>query len=82
MTLRKTFVVMALAAVCGVAAYAQTSKSPVADAAARHDAAAVQALLAKGADVNVAQADGMTALHWSALNGDLKTINVQLANPL
>ena len=44
--------------------------SPVADAAMRGDAAAVAALLAGGADVNGAQGDGMTALHWSARNGD------------
>ena len=44
--------------------------SPVADAAMRGDAAAVAALLAGGADVNAAQGDGMTALHWSARNGD------------
>ena len=33
---------------------------------------------ASGADVNAAQGDGMTALHWTALNGDLKTMNVLL----
>jgi ankyrin repeat protein len=41
--------------------------SPVADAAQRGDTAAVQALLKDGADVNAAQGDGMTALHWTAL---------------
>ena len=45
----------------------------------RGDAAAVQSLVAKGTDVNAPQADGMTALHWTALNGDLKTMNVLLA---
>ncbi|MXV94739.1 MAG: hypothetical protein F4Z92_02420 [Gemmatimonadetes bacterium] len=44
--------------------------SPVADAAMRGDAAAVRALIADGADVNVAQGDGMTALHWAASNRD------------
>ena len=29
-----------------------------------------------GADVSAAQGDGMTALHWAALNGDLKTMDV------
>ncbi|NIP57649.1 MAG: hypothetical protein GWM92_05525 [Gemmatimonadetes bacterium] len=43
---------------------------PVADAAMRDDAGAVRALLEEGADVNAAQADGMTALHWAAENGD------------
>ena len=32
----------------------------------RGDAAAVRALLKQGADVNAAQGDGMTALHWAA----------------
>jgi uncharacterized protein len=42
----------------------------VADAAQRGDRDAVKALLKDAADVNGAQGDGMTALHWSALNGD------------
>ena len=44
--------------------------APVADAAMRGDGAAVRALVATGADVNVAQGDGMTALHWAANRGD------------
>ncbi|MYA41357.1 MAG: hypothetical protein F4Z31_06360 [Gemmatimonadetes bacterium] len=44
--------------------------SPVADAAMRGDAAAVRDLIADGADVNAAQGDGMTALHWAASNRD------------
>ena len=44
--------------------------SPVADAAMRGDAAAVRSLVAQGKDVNQAQGDGMTALHWAARNGD------------
>ena len=45
-------------------------ESPVADAAMRGDLAAVRDLLAGGADVNAAQGDGMTALHWAAERGD------------
>ena len=44
--------------------------SPVADAAMRGDGSAVRALIAEGADVNAAQGDGMTALHWAASNRD------------
>jgi len=54
------------------------AESPVADAAMRGDAAAVRALLAEGADVNAAQGDGMTALHWSARNGDPSLADILL----
>jgi ankyrin repeat protein len=51
-------------------AAAPDDAAPVAAAAMRHDAAAVRALLKDGKDVNAAQGDGMTALHWAAMNGD------------
>ena len=79
MTLRHASVIVALGVGFSAIVAAQAPKSPVADAAMRGDTAAVQSLVAKGADVNVAQADGMTALHWTALNDDLKTMNVLLA---
>jgi uncharacterized protein len=44
--------------------------APVADAAMRRDGAKVKLLLKQGADVNAAQGDGMTALHWAATHGD------------
>ena len=40
--------------------------SDVADAAKRNDTSAVRSLIAQRADVNAAQADGTTALHWAA----------------
>lgn len=46
------------------------AEAPVADAVMRGDIAAAKALLKQGADVNAAQADGMTALHWAASRGD------------
>lgn len=55
------------------------SSTDVADAAKAKDAAAVKALLKQGADVNAAQGDGMTALHWAASNGDVTLVQMLLA---
>lgn len=44
---------------------------PIVDAASRGDTDLLRQLLRDGADVNEAQGDGMTALHWAAENGDL-----------
>jgi uncharacterized protein len=49
---------------------AAPSASPVADAAQAGDKDAVVSLLKQAADVNAAQADGMTALHWAAMHDD------------
>ncbi len=58
-------VIVGLSALLSAAATA-----PVADAAMNGDKAAVRSLLKSAADVNAAQGDGMTALHWAAINGD------------
>lgn len=58
--------------------------SPVADAAQRGELEAVRSLLRDGADVNAAQGDGMSALHWAAQAGHVEIIDVLLyagANP-
>lgn len=52
--------------------------SDVANAAQSKDAAAVRKLIKDGADVNGAQGDGMTALHWAALNGDAELAQMLL----
>ena len=49
---------------------AAPSSSAVADAAQGGDREGVRALLKQAADVNAAQADGMTALHWAAMRND------------
>jgi ankyrin repeat protein len=51
---------------------AWSDDSRVADAAMQGDRAGVRALLKQGADVNAAQGDGMTALHWAARLGDVE----------
>ncbi len=43
------------------------------DAAMNGDANAIQTLLERHVDVNAAQADGATALHWAVYRGDLAT---------
>ena len=53
-------------------------ESPVADAAQRGDVEEVRALLQRGADANGAQPDGLTALHWAAMNNDLEIIELVL----
>lgn len=47
--------------------------SPLADAAEKGDREGIRALVEQGADVNRAQVDGMTALHWAAHRDDLES---------
>src|SRR5262245_9042611 len=47
-------------------------RSDVADAAMNGDRAAVRTLLQQKADVNAAQVDGATALHWAVYHDDLE----------
>lgn len=54
------------------------STAPVADAAEEMDRAAVRSLIAAHADINSAQVDGMTALHWAAFRDDLETAKMLL----
>ncbi len=51
-------------------------EAPVADAAREGDLETVRALLRAGEDVNAAQGDGMTALHWAAERGDAAMVEV------
>lgn len=53
--------------------------APLADAAMEDDAERVVALLESGADVNEAQGDGMTALHWAAYNGRAELVETLLS---
>jgi len=66
-----------VAAFC-MAGFAFSSEGPIADAAQRGALDQVRALLQEGLDVNGAQGDGMTALHWAAENGDLQMAEVLL----
>ena len=70
--------VLSLAAILVATTQATSDTAAVAAAAQARDKAGVRALLAKGADVNAAQGDGMTALHWAALNGDAELTSMLL----
>jgi ankyrin repeat protein len=52
------------------------SGQAAAEAARQNDLAAVRALVKQGADVNAALGDGMTALHWAAVNGNAELAEV------
>ena len=57
---------------------AQAATSEVADAAMRGDREAVRAALARKADVNAAQVDGTTALHWAVERDDVELAELLL----
>src|SRR5262245_23807257 len=68
---------MLLVMVGGVAAMGSPA-AEVADAARNRNTDALRALVNKRVDVNAAQADGTTALHWAAHWNDLEAVNLLL----
>jgi ankyrin repeat protein len=66
------------AACCLTLLVAASTASPVADAAMARNTAAARELLRGGADVNAAQGDGMTALHWAATHDDAELASMLL----
>ncbi len=82
--LTPTCAMLAVAACLPTLLAAAPSAAPVADAAMGGDADTVRALLREGGDVNAAQGDGMTALHWAARNDDRVLVEMLIyagANP-
>ena len=61
--------VLAILLVAGVG---MAGESPLADAVEMRDAKAISRLLAYSVDINAAQVDGMTALHWATYHNDWK----------
>ena len=60
------------------------AESPLVEAVKAVDKAAVRSLLRKRADVNIAEADGTTALYWAAERNDLEIAELLIragANP-
>ncbi len=54
-------------------------ESPLADAAESQNSSAISKLLEQKANVNLPQADGMTALHWATYHDDLGTVKRLIA---
>jgi ankyrin repeat protein len=71
----RVFLVLLLAAPPAAAANRDVR---IADAIRRSDVAAAAALIKSGADVNGAEADGRTALHWAAYRNDLEAVALLL----
>jgi ankyrin repeat protein len=69
--MRRLAVILALA----VTASANAANSPVADAVMKGDRALLRTLLQQNADVNAAQVDGATALHWAVSRDALDATN-------
>jgi len=65
-----------LAAVAVASLDAAGNNLRVVDAVKQGNFAAVKALIAQHADVNAAEADGMTALHWAVRANDVPTVQM------
>lgn len=66
---------IALVGLLGAVAIA-AERPALIEAAKNGDRAAVKALIQKKADVNAAEADGTTALHWAAYRDDADTVDL------
>ena len=66
--------IVSLCVMLGVPVFAADSR--LADAVQRGDQAAVRSLIVDRANINVAQIDGTTALHWAVRHGDLATADL------
>ena len=78
MKLMRTLRLSALGALALTAFLQAAPSAPVADAAMAGNKDAVRALLKQAADVNAAQGDGMTALHWAAMKDDAELVQTLL----
>jgi ankyrin repeat protein len=73
------FVATFLLCLIGLASRVLAADAPIADAAEKADWTRVRALVADKADVNAAQVDGMTALHWAAFHDNSDAAKLLIA---
>jgi ankyrin repeat protein len=75
---RPTALVLALIAVVATSTAAAASRPPVIEAAKNGSRAELRALIQKKVDVNAAEGDGTTALHWASYRDDLESADLLL----
>jgi ankyrin repeat protein len=68
--MRRLTSIISIAVICFAVVLNAQSGARIANAAQNGERDTVRELLKKGADVNEAQGDGSTALHWAAIKGD------------
>src|SRR5262245_42735008 len=78
---RKHIVIGLCVSLMGIVAVAgsmlgEINDTRVADAAMDGNKELLRSLIKQAADVNSSQGDGMTALHWAALHGDVESVQV------
>lgn len=71
--MKSFFPAVLLTLLVAVAASAAETAAPLADAVENQERDRIEALLKSGADLNAAQIDGMTALHWAIWRDDRET---------
>lgn len=77
--MRRTVTLGVWVALVAGASQAAAQTAALADAVMQKDAARVRTLLAQKPDINAAQGDGTTALHWAVYNHDLALVKQLLA---
>jgi uncharacterized protein len=77
---RKHLFTLCLGALFGVTSLAAAAvDARLVDAVKNRDLSTMRSLLKQRADVNAADAEGMTALHWAAHWGDLETVKLLIS---
>ncbi len=72
------FLAIVMVATCAVAGAAADERVPLIEAVRRQAAPEIAALIARRVDVNAAQPDGATALHWAAHLNDVDAVKALL----